>query len=90
MRQEAEDRKALAEEKRKIEAEETKYNNEIQALKEKLSAANSEEVNLLRARILELESQLSDVAVKKDSIIKLQNGTAGNIYIISNLGCKAR
>lgn len=86
MRQEAEDRKALAEEKRKIEAEETKYNNEIQALKEKLSAANSEEVNLLRARILELESQLSDVAVKKDSIIKLQNGTAGNIYIISNLG----
>lgn len=86
MRQEAEDRKALAEEKRKIEAEETKYNNEIQALKEKLSAANSEEVGLLRARILELESQLSDVAVKKDSIIKLQNGTAGNIYIISNLG----
>lgn len=86
MRQEAEDRKALAEEKKKIEAEETKYNNEIQSLKDKLAAANSEEVNLLQARILELESQLSDVAVKKDSIIKLQNGTAGNIYIISNLG----
>lgn len=86
MRQEAEDRKALAEEKKKIEAEETKYNNEIQSLKDKLAAANSEEVNLLQARILELESQLSDVAVKKDSIVKLQNGTAGNIYIISNLG----
>ena len=86
MRQEAEDRKALAEEKKKIEAEETKYNNEIQALKDKLAVANSEEVNLLQARILELESQLSDVAVKKDSIVKLQNGTAGNIYIISNLG----
>lgn len=65
MRQEAEDRKALAEEKKKIEAEETKYNNEIQSLKDKLAAANSEEVNLLQARILELESQLSDVAVKK-------------------------
>lgn len=86
MRQEAEDRKALAEEKKKIEAEETKYNNEIQSLKDKIIAANSEEVNVLQARILELESQLSDVAVKKDSIVRLQNGTAGNIYIISNLG----
>lgn len=86
MRQEAEDRKALAEEKKRIEAEETKYNNEIQSLKNKLVAANSEEVNLLQARIIELEAQLSDVTVKKDSIVKLQNGTAGNIYIISNLG----
>lgn len=86
MRQEAEDRKALEEEKKKIEAEESKYNNEIQALKTKLVDAKTDEITLLQARILELESQLSDVSVKKDNIIKLQNGTAGNIYIISNLG----
>ena len=37
-------------------------------------------------RILELQGQLSDVTIKKEEIINLQNGKAGNIYIISNLG----
>ena len=37
-------------------------------------------------RILELQGQLSDVTIKKDEITSLQNGKAGNIYIISNLG----
>jgi len=35
---------------------------------------------------LELQAQLSDVVIKKDEIINLQNGKAGNVYIISNLG----
>ena len=29
---------------------------------------------------------MSDVAIKKEEIVSLQNGKAGNIYIISNLG----
>ena len=29
---------------------------------------------------------MSDVSLKKDEISKLQNGKAGNVYIISNLG----
>lgn len=34
----------------------------------------------------ELESQLAAVSVKKEEIINLQNGKAGYVYIISNLG----
>ena len=40
----------------------------------------------LKAKILELQGQLSDVSLKKEEISKLQNGKAGNVYIISNLG----
>jgi len=48
--------------------------------------ASEAEKAAYEARILELKSQLSDIAVKKDTIVNLQNGKAGNIYIISNLG----
>lgn len=40
----------------------------------------------MRAKILELQANLSDVTIKKDEIVNLQNGKAGNVYIISNLG----
>ena len=40
----------------------------------------------LKAELIEVESNLADVAVKKEEIVNLQNGKAGNIYIISNLG----
>ena len=86
MRQEAEERKALEAERKKIAAEESKYESEIEKLKEKMLAAADEDKKLMEARILELQAQLSDVIVKKENIINLQNGKAGNIYIISNLG----
>ena len=86
MRQEAEERKALEAERKKIEAEESKYESEIRRAQEALSIASDLEKAALEARILELQAQLSDVIVKKDDIVKLQNGRAGNIYIISNLG----
>ncbi len=38
------------------------------------------------SQILELQSQLSNVILKKEEIVNLQNGKAGNVYIISNLG----
>lgn len=87
LRQEAEERKALEAEKKKIEKEEAKYHSEIEKVQEALNAALSDaEREKLQERILELQSQLSSVIVKKDEIASLQNGKAGNVYIISNLG----
>ncbi|MCI5952583.1 MAG: GIY-YIG nuclease family protein [Anaerostipes sp.] len=86
MRQEAAERKALQEEKKKMEREELKYNTEIQKLTDQLSSADKNEVELLKSRILELQSQLADVVVKKEEITALAQGKAGNVYIISNVG----
>ena len=87
MRQEAEERKALETEKKRIAKEEEKYNAEIAKVTESLtSASNQDEINKLKARILELQSQLSDVVIKREEITTLQNGKAGTVYIISNLG----
>ena len=86
MRQEAEERKVLAEERKKIEKEETKFASEIEKLNEQIKSASKEEVDTLNARILELQKQLADVEIKKAEITALQNGKAGNVYIISNLG----
>ncbi len=86
MRIEAQERKALEDEKKKIEKEETKYNDEIARLKEQLEKSAQEDVEKLNARILELQSQLADVVLEKERITTLQNGKAGNVYIISNLG----
>jgi hypothetical protein len=87
MRQEAEERKALEAERKKVEKEESKYKAEIEKLQGTLEQTSSDaETQKLRARILELQKQLSDVVVKKEEITNLQNGKAGNVYIISNLG----
>ena len=86
MREEAAERKALAEERKKIENEEIKFETEIAKIQEQISTANTDEVENLKKRILELQSQLSDVRVKKEDIVNLQNGKAGTVYVISNLG----
>ena len=67
MRQEAEERKALELERKKIEKEEEKYQGELDKIQAQLSNAKEEsEIEKLNARILELQSQLADVVVKKD------------------------
>lgn len=87
MRQETEERKALELERKRVEKEESKFVSEIEKTKASLDQASSdEEVQNLKLKILELQQQLSGVAAKKEEIINLQNGKAGNIYIISNLG----
>lgn len=87
MRQEAEERKALELERKRVEKEENKYIAEIEKAKSSLEQASSaEEIDKLKTKILELQQQLSGVAVKKEEIANLQNGKAGNVYIISNLG----
>ena len=86
MRQEAEERKALEAERKKIEQEEKKFETQIKTLTKQADSASGSELEALQARILELQSQLANVVVKKDEIAKLQNGKAGNVYVISNLG----
>lgn len=87
IRQEAAERKALEAERKRIEQEEAKYTTEIDKLQTTiLETTNNDEVEQLKARILELQSHLSAVVVKKEEIVNLQNGKAGNVYIISNLG----
>jgi len=87
MRQEAEERKALEIERKKVEQEEQKYKNELNKINEDMKNSQDDaEIEKLKAKILELQSKLSDVAIKKNDIINLQNGKAGTVYIISNLG----
>lgn len=86
MKQEAEERKALEAERQKIELEESKFEQQIATLTEQANFADGQELDALKARILELQGQLANVIVKKEEIAKLQNGKAGNVYVISNLG----
>ena len=86
MRQEAEEQRKLEEDKKKIAAEETKYNTEINKLREQLKNAEEAKSQKLMDRISELEALLVKVEEKKEVITKLQNGKAGYVYVISNLG----
>lgn len=87
MRQEAEERKRLEEQKKQVEKEENKYRTEIQSITDQLTTAEDEsKVIALQKRIEELQKQLSQVEEKKEEISRLQNGQAGYVYVISNLG----
>lgn len=87
MREETEERKILEQQRKKIEQEESKYQTEIEKAKEALAiTTDDKQIEDLQRKILELQGQLSDVTLKKEEISQLQNGKAGNVYIISNLG----
>ena len=87
MRQEAEERKLLEQQKKQMEKEENKYKTEISNLENQLSSTTEQQkIAQLQARMEELMQQLSAVQSKKDEIVHLQNGKAGYVYIISNLG----
>ena len=87
MRQEAEERKALEQQQKQVEKEEQKYKNEIQTVQESiLNTSDLEKIRNLEERLVELQSLLNDVKEKKEEIINLQNGKAGYVYIISNIG----
>lgn len=87
MRQEAEERKLLEQQKKQIEKEEEKYKTEMSKVEEALVTASDDEMLVkLRARLEELQGQLDNVEHKKEDIVKRQNGKAGYVYIISNLG----
>ncbi len=86
MRQEAKERKELEEKMKKVMAEESKYQAEIERLRQTIIEASPEQREAVETRIREVELQLGEVAVKKDEIANLQNGKAGTVYVISNLG----
>lgn len=87
MKQEAQEMKALKEEQEKLLREENKFKIEIEENLKKLeNEEDDERVKLLKNRISELELQLADLNNQKEQIINLQNGKAGYVYVISNLG----
>lgn len=87
MRQETEERKLLEIQKQQIIKEESKYKTEIENISNQIiSSINEEQIQLLKKRLAELEKQLAEVNEKKEEIINLQNGKAGYVYVISNLG----
>ena len=86
MRQEVEERKALEQQQKKLEKEENKYKNEIENVKIAISTSNQNEVEALKKRLQELTEQLNKIDERKEKIINLQNGQAGYVYIISNIG----
>ena len=88
MRQEMAEKKQLEAERKKIEAEEKKYHIEMARVRDQLTekVENDEEKEMLRKRVEELEAQFHAVGEQKDEITALQNGKAGTVYIISNIG----
>lgn len=87
MREEAEERKRLQEQQEQMEKEEAKYAAEIENIQQQVQMSEDDEQNQqLLQRIQELEAQMKALEEKKEDIIRLQNGKAGYVYIISNLG----
>ena len=82
MKQEAEEKKLLEQQKKQIEKEEGKYQTEIEKVEEIINSTEDEEkLNKLQEKIeeLTLEEIIALIEV-------LQNGKAGYVYVISNLG----
>lgn len=87
MRQEAEERKELERQQRLMEKEEEKYKTEIDSVQQMLAAEKDDEkMRALQERIEKLQCQLAAASEQRSEIVKRQNGKAGNVYIISNLG----
>lgn len=87
MRQEAEEKKLLEQQRQQIEKEESKYKTEIENIQNQIQESQDDaKTKQLLEKIKELESQLNDVEKQKDDIVNLQNGKAGYVYVISNLG----
>ena len=86
MKQEAEERKQLENERKKVEAEEKKYQQEMERIKQEMQLAHDAELESLKNRLAEMQSMMNKVEERKADIVNLQNGKAGTIYIISNIG----
>lgn len=91
-----EERKRVAEEEAKYAAEQERLRRmreeaaaraaEELAKTGEESAEVAEELAKIDAQILKVESNLGEVAVQREEIAKRQNGKAGTVYVISNLG----
>ena len=90
MREEAKVLKELEEARKKIEKEETHFNNAILALQKKLNDTNGSDAierGVLEDKIFELENKLKAVQKDKEDVEnRTQNTRAGYVYVISNIG----
>lgn len=87
MRQEMAEKKILEEQKKKIEQEEAKFLVELKNIMNLIKETQDvERIMQLEERFQKTKEKLSEVEKNKEEIIKLQNGKAGYVYIISNLG----
>ncbi len=88
MREEAEERRRLKEQQKQVAFEESKYKAEITKIRKMLEQEPSDSSKHadIMLKLEELTTELNHVEEKKEEITRLQNGKAGNVYIISNLG----
>ncbi|MPM38457.1 hypothetical protein SDC9_85086 [bioreactor metagenome] len=87
MREEAKALKELEAARKKIEKEETHFNNAIQDLNTKLLTASDKEKDKLLKKLQELEEKLAAVEQSKQNISDREKNTrAGYVYVISNIG----
>jgi len=91
-----EERKRVAEEEAKYAAEQERLRELREEAARKAAeelermgsqtAETTEELAAIDAQILKVEASLGEVAVQREEIAKRQNGKAGTVYVISNLG----
>ena len=81
MKQEAEERKALEIERKKVEKEESKYTAEIEKLKEQIASSKDEELEKLNARILELQNQIVFCCFEKKKKFQILQTEKQEMYI---------
>lgn len=87
MRQEAEERRELERQKKQVEKEESKFSTEIDNVRIQISESSDDKtIDQLNKKIEELQLKLKKVKDRKEDIVNRQNGKAGNVYIISNIG----
>lgn len=87
MKLEREEMKLLKEQQAKMEAEEAKYLAEIEGIKHQLKDSESDElIRSLQERLERLQGQFDEIEETRQEVLRLQNGVAGHIYVISNLG----
>ncbi len=87
MREEAKALKELEAAMKKIEKEETHFNNAIKDINYKIESASDKEKDKLLAKLKELEDKLLEIEKSKQDISNREKNTrAGYVYVISNIG----
>ena len=87
MKAEKEELRRLKEEEEKIEREKEKFRLEQERLEAMLlEAKTEEEKKSIEVNLESISTQISDIDKKHEEVVNLQNGKAGNVYIISNIG----
>ena len=86
-RQELADKRANEAAQKKLKEEEKKYNLEIKRLNELLETTTDEtEREKVVEQLARTEDAKAEIVEKQEELLNLQNGKAGTVYVISNIG----